>query len=187
MAKGAQGYLPEEEHPASLVVAGVAQRWLGRPVPPAESQSSPLFLRLCLHWVCASSFLPSFQRGAHMRIPAQSAIAFLMFFFVLIGCSQDQEGGNSVKPEARPGVSGKTKGGEVSFANSEFDGSLALFEGEFWGWSPGMLITLFSEDQRPSKGYVIDVHAKEGSQPGNPYIQCRWRDPSTGEMRADVF
>lgn len=112
---------------------------------------------------------------------------------VLAGCSSEppQTRGSSNVARAAAAVSidavgGQIRGTDVQLTASEFDGELALFEGDGWGWNPSMLIFLFLDEDEIPENQTFDVSADAGLDMSNPHVHYRWRDPHSGDIEVEV-
>lgn len=76
-------------------------------------------------------------------------------------------------------VVGTIKGTEVTLSNAEFDGQLAIFEGDGWGWNPSLLIFLFLDEGIVPEGQTFEID-QESSFGLNPHIHYRWRATDAG-------
>ncbi|MCP4900687.1 MAG: hypothetical protein GY906_27300 [bacterium] len=83
------------------------------------------------------------------------------------------------------GVIGRIRGSAVTLSASAFDGDLAIYEGDGWGWNPSLLVFLFLDDKTPPEGQSIVVAASEGQASSNPHVHFRWRDPLTEDIEVD--
>jgi hypothetical protein len=105
------------------------------------------------------------------------------------GCS---EGGaiaisaeNGGAPVASSAVNGTIRGTTVNLREATFDGDLALFESEGWGWSPSLLIFLFLEDGHVPAGEMFTVQASSDFDASRPHVHYRWRG-SGASIESDV-
>ena len=110
------------------------------------------------------------------------AIAPLVLGAALISCG-DRPG---VSPPDTPTgiVSGTIRGTDVTLPNATFDGDLALFAGDGWGFNPSLLLFLFLDDDGPPEGQEIVVTPEDDGS--SPHVHYRWRDPDSGELDVDA-
>jgi len=79
-------------------------------------------------------------------------------------------------------VSGEIRDTTVALGNAKFDGDLAIFSGEGWGFSPSLLVFLFLDDDESVEGRRIQVDPSDGLSAGNPHVHYRWRNPDSGDI-----
>jgi hypothetical protein len=117
-----------------------------------------------------------------------------------IGCSVESSAGTaadtsagapagaaaSSPPPIGGAVSGTIQGSRVALREATFDGDLAVFEKEGWGWSPSVLIFLFLDDKRPPEGETIRVEAGGGFDVHRPHVHYRWQPPDDETLHVDV-
>jgi hypothetical protein len=109
-----------------------------------------------------------------------------------LGCSGGSEepapsagGGSSEAAISGEGVTGQISGTRVALTNSTFDGELAIFEEDGWGWSPSLLIFLFLDDNEVPEGRTFTVRPDDGFQAGAPHVHYRWREPGSDSIKVD--
>lgn len=113
-----------------------------------------------------------------------SITVVMMLGLLMAGCtSQDEEGLSQASLRA---VGGTIRGSNVELANSEFDGDLAIFEGDGWGFSPSLLIFLFLEEGEIPEGREFVIEPSGGVTIHNPHVHYRWWNPETEELDCDV-
>jgi hypothetical protein len=111
---------------------------------------------------------------------------------VLAGCpSAGGPPGSTDRPAAAPpsssgAVEGTIQGTSVLLTGAEFDGQLALFEGDGWGWNPSLLIFPFLEQGEVPEGRTIVAKTTDGFDVSAPHVHFRWRDPASGEIQTEV-
>jgi hypothetical protein len=103
---------------------------------------------------------------------------------LMAGCTtQDEESLSQTSPEA---VGGTIRGSNVELASAEFDGDLAIFEEEGWGFSPSLLIFLFLEEGEIPEGREFVVEPSGELAIHNPHVHYRWWNSETEELDCDV-
>jgi hypothetical protein len=112
---------------------------------------------------------------------------------VLAGCSsepQQTRGSSKIAPAAAAAsidaAGGQIRGTDVHLTASEFDGELAIYEGDGWGWNPSMLIFLFLDEDEIPENRTFHVSAEAGMEASSPHIHYRWRDPQSGDIEVEV-
>lgn len=114
---------------------------------------------------------------------------------VVLGCSaQSQDKHDAMKAghlasgtsTAAASVNGKIQGTDVNLLNAEFDGELAIFEGDGWGWNPSLLIFLFLDEGEVPENSTFTVNSEAGLEMSNPHVHYRWRNPDSGEIEVDA-
>ena len=88
--------------------------------------------------------------------------------------------------KAASDVGGQIEGTEVELTGADFDGDLALYEGDGWGWNPSLLIFLFLDDGESPENRTFDVQASDGLEMSNPHIHYRWRNGRSGDIDVDM-
>lgn len=83
-------------------------------------------------------------------------------------------------------VRGTIRGTRVQLPQASFDGQLAVFEGDGWGWNPSLLIFLFLDDGEIPEGRTFTVEPGSDRQTSMPHIHYRWKEPDSGEIVSDV-
>jgi hypothetical protein len=91
----------------------------------------------------------------------------------------------SIQTTSSSAVEGTVRGTTVTLAHAKFDGQLAIYEGDGWGFSPSLLIFLFLDDQRvpENKTFVVDDGAELG---GTPHVHYRWKDERSGDIESEA-
>jgi hypothetical protein len=89
-------------------------------------------------------------------------------------------------PPVGGAVTGTIQGTRVALREATFDGDLAVFEKEGWGWSPSVLIFLFLDDKRPPAGETIRIEPGGGVDVYRPHVHYRWRPPDDETLHVDV-
>lgn len=129
-----------------------------------------------------------------MSVFRRYAFVVICLCGVLLSCSgqPSEEPGTVIASEAGEsspasgdGVVGQIRGTSVSLETSEFDGDLAVFEGDGWGWNPSLLIFLFLEDKSPPIGQVISVDPTDDLSHSNPHVHFRWKNPESDQIDVD--
>ncbi|MBL4782154.1 MAG: hypothetical protein JKX92_07925 [Porticoccaceae bacterium] len=82
-------------------------------------------------------------------------------------------------------VSGEIKGSPVQLVASEWGNTLAIYQGDGWGFNPSILLFLFLPEAELPVDRVIAV-ADDDSSFGHPHVHYRWRD-SEGELQTTVL
>ena len=77
-------------------------------------------------------------------------------------------------------VAGTVRGTDVQLAAAEFDGQLAIYEGDGWGFNPSLLIFLFLDEGVIPEGRTFRVDPGEGMTSSAPHVHYRWRNDSGG-------
>lgn len=91
-----------------------------------------------------------------------------------------------VPPVALPArVSGSIRGTSVELSSAQWSNTLAIYEGEGWGFNPSLLIFLFLQDGEAPEDRTITVKAG-GKSYGNPHVHYRWTDPETGAIETEI-
>ena len=67
-----------------------------------------------------------------------------------------------------------------------FDGDLAIFAGDGWGFNPSLLLFLFLDDDGPPEGQEIVVTPDGDGTGSSPHVHYRWRDEASGELDVDA-
>jgi len=85
-------------------------------------------------------------------------------------------------------VQGQITGTEVTLENAELEGNvLALYTGDSWGLNPSVLIFIFDIEDGTipdSKTFLL-----EPDSPANAptiHVHYRWKDPESGEIKAEI-
>ena len=82
-------------------------------------------------------------------------------------------------------VSGQIKGLPVQLTASEWDGQLAIYQGDSWGSEPSLLFFLFlPEGELPIERNI--TVANDEPPAGHPHVHYRWRDAS-GDIQTQVL
>ena len=122
-----------------------------------------------------------------MRQANKWILCAITMLAVSFGCSDaDSPNSDVVDPATSDSVTGEIRGTEVSLANAEFDGELAIFEGDGWAWSPSLLIFLFLEDDQSPDGLSFVVGTSDGVSRPIPHVHYRWQDPESNEIASEV-
>jgi hypothetical protein len=110
-------------------------------------------------------------------------------FLTAAGCSgkTDSNGKENTASNAQSDVAGTVRGTDVTLANATFDGDLAIFDGDGWGFNPSVLVFLFLDEGEIPAGREIVVNADDGIQMGQPHVHYRWRDPTSGEISSEAL
>ena len=86
---------------------------------------------------------------------------------------------------AKGNVEGTVNGTRVTMAHADFDGQLAIYEGDGWGFSPSLLIFLFLDNNESPAGQTFVVRRGENGM--HPHVHYRWRvTDEDGEEKLDV-
>ena len=80
-------------------------------------------------------------------------------------------------------VEGTVNGTSVTMAHADFDGQLAIYEGDGWGFSPSLLIFLFLDNNESPAGQTFVVRRGENGM--HPHVHYRWRGDS-GDIDTEV-
>jgi hypothetical protein len=104
------------------------------------------------------------------------------------GCTQKSESAHAKTTLSASGtVEGTVQGSQVKMTHASFDGQLAVFEGDGWGFNPSLLLFLFLDEGESPAGRTITVDASnEDYDQTRPHVHYRWRNPSTGEIDTKV-
>lgn len=108
----------------------------------------------------------------------------LMLGLLILSCSRHEEDDRAQL--TLKAVEGTIRGANVELVNSEFDGDLAIFQGDGWGFSPSLLIFLFLDEGEIPEGREYTISGSEELSIGNPHIHYRWWNPETKELDCDV-
>ncbi len=128
---------------------------------------------------------------AHARKKRRGAlvVAVVVAGFTLLGCSQDTAQ-TTEREQSRNtpsgAVAGKIRGTGVELMNAKFDGNLAIFEGDGWGFNQSLLIFLFLDEGKIPENREFVVKDSGGHRAGNPHVHYRWRDPESDQITTDV-
>lgn len=128
-----------------------------------------------------------------MKTTLSLALALTITIGLGVGCSNEPApssehstpAGSSSEPISGEGVTGQISGTRVVLGNSEFDGDLAIFEEDGWGFSPSLLIFLFLDEGDVPEGRTFTVHPDDGFAGGTPHVHYRWREPSSDSIQVD--
>lgn len=131
-----------------------------------------------------------------MRASIRALLTIAAAAVLCAGCSRQPagavpgEGGSSVEAAPTLDVVGTVRGAihgtRVQLPNATFDGQLALFEGEGWGWNSSLLIFLFLDEGEIPQGRTFTVGPESGRRTSTPHIHYRWTEPDTGELASGV-
>jgi len=82
-------------------------------------------------------------------------------------------------------VSGEINGTSVQLVASEWGNTLAIFQGDGWGFNPSILLFLFLPEGELPVDRVIEVSSDDASF-GQPHVHYRWRDAG-GDLQTTVL
>ncbi len=82
-------------------------------------------------------------------------------------------------------VSGEIVGTPVELVASEWGNTLAIYQGDGWGFNPSILLFLFLADGELPADRSIEVASDDASF-GHPHVHYRWRD-AEGELQTTVL
>ncbi len=82
-------------------------------------------------------------------------------------------------------VNGAIRGTEVQLSSAEWSNTLAIYEGDGWGFNPSLLIFLFLKDGELPEDRTITVSAGDQSY-NNPHVHYRWADPENGDIKTEI-
>jgi len=82
-------------------------------------------------------------------------------------------------------VSGEIVGSPVALVTSEWGNTLAIYQGDGWGFNPSILLFLFLPEGELPVDRVIEVASDDKSY-GHPHVHYRWRD-AEGELQTTVL
>jgi hypothetical protein len=94
--------------------------------------------------------------------------------------------GETMAVAAAGDVGGKIEGTQVQLTGAEFDGDLALYEGDGWGWNPSVLIFLFLDNGEIPENRTFEIQPSDGLEMSNPHIHYRWRNEQSGDIDVDM-
>ena len=121
------------------------------------------------------------------------ALTFGLVALFLGACSGDSgrsdqrtATGEKVAVAAAGAVGGKIEGTQVQLTGAEFDGDLALYEGDGWGWNPSVLIFLFLDNGEIPENRTFEIQSSDGLEMSNPHVHYRWRDERSGDIDVDM-
>ncbi len=82
-------------------------------------------------------------------------------------------------------VSGEINGTPVALVASEWGNTLAIYQGDGWGFNPSILLFLFLPEGELPVDRVIEVASDDVSF-GHPHVHYRWRD-GAGDLQTTVL
>ena len=82
-------------------------------------------------------------------------------------------------------VSGEINGTSVQLIASEWGNTLAIYQGDSWGFNPSILLFLFLPEGELPVDRVIDV-ANDDASFGHPHVHYRWHDDE-GDLQTTVL
>jgi len=82
-------------------------------------------------------------------------------------------------------VSGEISGTPVELVASEWGNTLAIYQGDGWGFNPSLLLFLFLPEGELPVDRVIAVSSDDESF-GHPHVHYRWRD-AEGDIQTTVL
>ncbi len=95
-------------------------------------------------------------------------------------------GVKSVAPVAlTASVSGEINGTPVQLVSSEWSNTLAIYQGDGWGFNPSILLFLFLPDGEVLVDRSIEV-ASDDKSFSHPHVHYRWRD-AEGDIQTTVL
>ena len=127
-------------------------------------------------------------------IKAPSRTLVLGLVAIILGACSSDSGRSDRRSSAKEttavaasgDVGGEIEGTRVQLTGADFDGDLALYEGEGWGWNPSMLIFLFLDEGEIPENRTFEVQAANGLEMSNPHVHYRWRDEQSGNIDVDM-
>lgn len=82
-------------------------------------------------------------------------------------------------------VSGEINGTPVALVASEWGNTLAIYQGDSWGFNPSIMLFLFLPEGELPVDRVIEVNTDD--EPfGHPHVHYRWRDAG-GDLQTTVL
>jgi len=82
-------------------------------------------------------------------------------------------------------VSGEIVGSPVQLTSSEWGDTLAIYQGDGWGFNPSILLFLFLPEGELPSDRSIEV-ASDDKSFGHPHVHYRWRD-AEGELQTTLL
>jgi hypothetical protein len=124
------------------------------------------------------------MQSCHFEKLMCSITVVMALGLLMAGCTSQDEG--SLSQTSPKAVGGTIRGSNVELVNSVFDGDLAIFEREGWGFSPSLLIFLFLEEGEIPELREFVVEPSSQLTMHNPHVHYRWWNPQTDELDCDV-